>query len=519
MSAPTPPRDSGAAEPRPPAPAGPYLIAGLGRAGRAAVARLVERDGTGSVAVWDDSRADRVRRLRAAFAADGFPTFVDPIAALEGVATVIRSPGVRIDHPLLTEARARGIEVIDELELGWRLASVPAVAVTGTNGKSTTCGLLTAALEAAGRHPVLCGNTLIGPPLSAIDDPAVDWLVAEVSSYQLEACPQLLPSVAVLTNLTRDHLHRHGTMEAYAALKRRLFVRGDRAVALAVLNADDALGRELAGAVAARGGRVLTYGRERGADYRIADATWTAAEARVAIETAAGSIEVQCRAPGAHNAANVAAALATADGIGLERESTLEALRSTAPPPARFERVDAGQPFEVIVDFGHTPDGVTQALAAVRPLVAPGARLITVLSAHANSELATRQAIGTAVRSRSDHTILSAGSVKGEPPMLTLAQLATGARRARHGTLAIRRHRSAAVAEAFALARPGDVVVLLGRGPLTQVAYDHVSDPGYSDDRALARELLTSAGWTAELDDRERLDSVVVGKAEQRSAP
>jgi UDP-N-acetylmuramoyl-L-alanyl-D-glutamate--2,6-diaminopimelate ligase len=479
---------------RPPVPAGPYLVVGLGRAGRAAIEALTARCGAESIGAWDDSPSDAARSLRASLAARGVRFEAGIAASLRDVNAVVKSPGVYPSHPVLRAARERGVPVLDELELGWRLSSRPVVAVTGTNGKSTTARLVLSALEAAGQKPVLAGNTDSdrGCALSAVPaDDDDEWVVAEVSSYQAEGCPEFLPSASVFTNLTRDHIHWHGSMSAYGAAKRRLFVRGDDAVSLAVLNVDDAFGRRLAQEVRDRGGRALTYGADRDAEYRILACASTLRDGRVTIDTPHGSVRTSTRLAGAHNAANVAAALAACDGLGLAREPTLEAIAGMPPLPGRFEPVDAGQPFDVVVDYAHTPDGVERVLGAAREIAqSRGARVIAVMGGIARGDRRTRELTGRAAREAADHVVLCPSSQNGEPPLVALSGLLAGARGAGGGTLDVVLDRRAAIARALAGARPGDVVAILGRGPLNRMAYGARARPTPFDDRQVARELL-----------------------------
>jgi UDP-N-acetylmuramoylalanine--D-glutamate ligase len=496
------PAEGGEANPaRPGVPRGPYLVVGLGRAGRAAVEALAARFGAASVRAWDDASADRMRPVRASLRASGIKLTSDAMASLTGVGAVVKSPGVALDHPLLSQARRRGIPILDELELGWRLAPRPVVAVTGTNGKSTTAALVAAALDAAGRDPIVCGNSLYGPALSAVPAEHDGWLVAEVSSYQAEGCPEFLPSAAVFTNLTRDHLHRHGSMAAYGSAKRRLFVRGQRAVPLAVLNGDDAFGRRLAEEVGDRGGRTATYGCARQADYRIRGATWSVRGGMIHLDTPIGRIRMETRLPGAHNAANMAAAIALADELGLAREPTLEALATMPPLPGRFEPVDAARAFDVVVDFAHTPDGVVQAVATAREIAARRrTRVIATACAVLRGERRTREEIGRVARAAADHLILCGSSLNGEPPLVNLAELLAGARGTDGGMLEVALDRRAAIARGLANARPGDVVMILGRGPVTRMAYDRHSSPGFFNDREVARGLLERREASAEAD-------------------
>lgn len=415
----------------------------------------------------------------------------DGLDALGDARTVVKSPGVPPEIAVVAEARRRGAVLVDELEIGWRLVPAPTVAVTGTNGKSTTSALCVELLAAAGLDPVLTGNTDFGPPLSelAAGEPPPS-IVAEVSSYQAEFAAELAVDAAVFTNLTREHLNRHADMEAYAAAKRRLFVRGEWSVPLASLNFDDELGRRLAREVRDRGGRALTYGFDPGADYRIAGCRWGLRDAEVTVETPGGSVSFETRLPGAHNAANATAVLALSDGLGLPRERALQALADTAPVPGRFEAVDVDRPFDVVVDLGFTADSVGSALAAGRELVAAhGRRLLTVLTIVGRSGPLIGREVGAVARRLSDHLVLCGSSYRGEPRLVTLQELAAGARGASGATLEIVLDRREAIARALREARPGDIVMLLGRGPIAREATDWRGGFVDLDDRQIVREL------------------------------
>jgi UDP-N-acetylmuramoylalanine--D-glutamate ligase len=174
--------------------------------------------------------------------------------------TIVKSPGLPFDTPLIDAAVRRGLPVLDESELGWLLDPRPLVAVTGTNGKSTTTSLVAAILQAAGHTPVTAGNTRFGVPYSETGLHGGDTVVAELSSFQLEGCSALQPDAALLTNLTFDHLYRHGTEAAYAACKRRLFGDSEGGVPVAAVGTDQTAGRELAHELRERGATVITFG-------------------------------------------------------------------------------------------------------------------------------------------------------------------------------------------------------------------------------------------------------------------
>jgi UDP-N-acetylmuramoylalanine--D-glutamate ligase len=198
---------------RPPLPDGPYLVVGLARSGTAAVRMLRAH---GEVRAVDSGTPDVPDDIEARLGVDG-------VELLDGVACVVKSPGVPNEAMVIATARERGIPVLGELELAWRLLPNPFVAVTGTNGKTTTTELLGAIWREAGLPVALAGN--VGTPLSSLVglvEPEAT-IVCEVSSFQSEDSEALAPDTALLLNISEDHLDRHGTFEAYREAKLRLF--------------------------------------------------------------------------------------------------------------------------------------------------------------------------------------------------------------------------------------------------------------------------------------------------------
>jgi UDP-N-acetylmuramoyl-L-alanyl-D-glutamate--2,6-diaminopimelate ligase len=496
-----PGREWVAESPRPAVPEGPYLVMGIGNAGLAAVEALIERTGPSCVVVCDDSSGDEVRSRRRTLARRGVAFADEPIRILEELGAVIKSPGVRMDHPVLAAAANRGIPVLDELELGWRMSWQPTVAVTGTDGKSTTCELVTSALRAGGGNPLLTGNVegfRRFPAMTRVPEDHDGWLVAEVSSYQAEGSPEFLPAAAVLTNLSEAHLGWHGSMAGYEAAKRRVFVRGDRAVSLAALNVDDDFGRRLTGEVADRGGRAVTYGFAADADVRIRGWRSTLRTGTVEIVAFGDPIEIETRLPGGYNAANVAAALALSDGLGLPRETTLEALARTQGVPGRYDPVDQGQPFDVVVDFAHTPAGIGQSLGLARELASPRqGRVIVVMGKVGPGTRPYQEAVGRACREGADHLIICGSSLRGEPQLIEVPGVLAGARAADGGEFEVVLDRRKAISRALSLARPGDLVAILGRGGRRRMMYDQKGPPGRFDDHEVAGELLVEMGYGA----------------------
>ena len=305
---------------RPPLPPGPYLVVGLARSGTAVAGALA-------------ARGERVIAVdRGAPAYPPLPSEVevrlqdDGLSALEEAGAVVPSPGVPASAPVLAEAVRRGIPVLGELECAWRLVPVPVLAVTGTNGKTTTVELLGHLLRSAGHDAAVVGN--VGTPLAALAQPGAtlpEIAVCEVSSFQLEWAPAFAPETGVLLNLERDHLDRHGTVEEYHRVKLSLFAH-QRAADVAVVPAG------LDPSRVPGDGRRVTFGPEPGADLAIgADGlSW-----RGAGLIAADRVGIT----GPHNLANAAAAAAAALAIGVDAAAVAAGLATFAGVPHRLEEV------------------------------------------------------------------------------------------------------------------------------------------------------------------------------------
>lgn len=319
-------------KPRPPLPHGPYLVVGLARSGQAA-ARLLAGRGERVIGV-DAGSPDGAAGLAGA----GVEVIldVDGVEALERVQCVIKSPGVPASAPVVAAARKRGLEVLGELELAWRLIPNRFCAVTGTNGKTTVTELLGHVWRTAGEPVAVAGN--VGTPLSSlVDELGPDaTVICEASSFQLEDADAFAPECAVLLNVTADHLDRHGTLEAYRAAKLRAFAhQGPDDFAL--LNGSDP---NLVGVQPPGEARRLWFCRRDAAGERTAegcDAEVTDAELRLAGETLLELSELSLLGP--HNADNAAAAALAADAMGIERERIAAALRSFAGVRHRLQRV------------------------------------------------------------------------------------------------------------------------------------------------------------------------------------
>jgi UDP-N-acetylmuramoylalanine--D-glutamate ligase len=332
-------------DPRHPLPGSRPLVVGAARSGRAA-ARLLKNHGL-SVRLADHQAvgAEGPAWVQARIAEGLADEIVaDRPEALQGRDFVVWSPGIADTHPLAVAARAQGVPILSELELGYLAAQAPFLCVTGTNGKSTTTDLVGALLRAAGREVEVCGN--IGRAVCEVAEhvSATGLLVVEVSSFQLETVDRLKPFVATWLNLTPDHLDRHPDFETYGALKQRLFARQDDGD-YAVWNADDPAVMARATGQATR----LTFSCAGPVDEgafafggEIALAWRGGLERLMPIDA--------LRLRGAHNLSNALAALATVLPLEIPPKTLRESLSSYRGLEHRLESVAAIDGIEFVND-------------------------------------------------------------------------------------------------------------------------------------------------------------------------
>ncbi len=309
-------------------------VVGLARSGVAA-ARLIRRIG-GRVLASDSGSRESLSREARELEQLGSTVWTGghPEAAFSGVDLCVVSPGVPLELPALESVRARGVPLIGELELGWRVMEADLIAITGTNGKTTTTTLIGELVGGAVRPVFVGGN--IGTPLSsqALDFPADGLVVAEASSFQLETTERLRPRVAVVLNVTPDHLDRHKTFERYVQAKARIFAN-QTSSDCAVLNADDPVTASLAPLTRAR---VLWFSRTRALDHGVfVREGWILAKLNGHVEKICPVDLIPLR--GQHNVENVLAATACGLWTGLAPESIQRGIVAFRGVVHRIERV------------------------------------------------------------------------------------------------------------------------------------------------------------------------------------
>jgi UDP-N-acetylmuramoyl-L-alanyl-D-glutamate--2,6-diaminopimelate ligase len=383
------------------------------------------------------------------------------------VALVVERPLEASVPQLLVPSVRRAMPIAASLFFGAPSRELDVVAVTGTNGKTTTAFIIESILTAAGRRPALLTNierrvggealpTGLNTP-EAIDLQRLFRAMVEAGdrSCAMEATSiasakgrldETRFAVLVFTNLTQDHLDFHGTMDDYFAAKRELFEQAEHAV----INVGDAWGLRLAGEL--QDARTFTPDDDLGG--------------------------IALRLLGRFNRANALGAIWAARELGVDEAAIRDGVEALAGVPGRFESVDAGQPFAVIVDYAHTPDSLENVLRTAREL---GGRLTVVFGAGGDRDRDKRPLMGRIAAELADRAIVTTDNPRSEDP-------AEIARAVAHGTLEIVLDRREAIAAALADAKDGDVVVIAGKGADTEM---ELADRRVAfDDRAVAREVL-----------------------------
>lgn len=383
------------------------------------------------------------------------------------------------------------------------------VGITGTNGKTTTAFLLHSILQAAGIRTGLFGtieHRLAGRSLPALNTTpeSVDLLsycaelveaggraaVMEVSSHALaqERVWGFRFTAAIFTNLTRDHLDYHKDLESYFMAKRKLFEGlGTPPPELGVINLDDPWSERLLQLAQAR---YITYGLNSEAQVKVRHFTQSRIGIHATLMTPEGQLEMQSSLTGRANLANVLAATAAAVGLGVPGEKIREGVAALTLVPGRFERVDEGQPFLVIVDYAHTDDALRTVLKTARELTRN--RVILVFGCGGDRDRAKRPLMGEAAGSLSDLVVLTSDNPRSEDPIRIMSDALVGLQKTGKPYIS-EVDRETAIRKALEQARDGDLVMLAGKGHETYQILKDQTIP--FDDREVARRILRTMGW------------------------
>ena len=407
------------------------------------------------------------------------------------------------------------------------------VGITGTDGKTTNSFLAVAALEAAGVSSGLIGTvetkigglreahaehlTTPGAPelqqaLRAMADAGNRAAVLETTSHGLatDRVRAVAYDAAILTNLSHEHLEFHGSWEAYRDAKLSLFERLAATPAhpaktppalawprTAVINADDPTAGAFIGVAQEAGAAILTYGADDRADVRLTRVEEDGRRLRVAYETRSGAATIELRLAGRFNAYNALAVVALGEGLGLDAAAIRAGLESVERVPGRMETVDAGQPFGVVVDFAHTPASLQAVLDTLAPVAAArGGGLIAVFGSAGERDTDKRPMMGRIAGERARLVVVTDEDPRNEDREAILEQIAAGAEdagRRRDRDLLLIADRPAAIAAAFERARPGDVVLLAGKGHETSIIGPR--GPVAYDERQTAEAALAAMGY------------------------
>jgi UDP-N-acetylmuramoyl-L-alanyl-D-glutamate--2,6-diaminopimelate ligase len=456
-----------------------------------------------------------------------------PAAVANGAVAILGERAIAgVDVPQILVGSARtALALAAAWVNGFPSRELGVIGVTGTDGKTTTsylvqrmlveCGLpagliTTIDVIVGGQSVGYTGHTTPEAPVIQGDlrrmvDAGDRFAVVETTSHglALERVADIAYDVAVFTNLTHEHLDLHGTYEAYVGAKRSLFER--LAVTAenpqkqwpkgAVINAQDERGPEMAAAAEAAGARVLTYAvdPEVEADIVATRVHDDGRALRVSVRTPRWEDELQLQLPGRFNAFNALAAIGVGELLGLEPAAMrrgLDALRSVA---GRMERIDEGQPFDVFVDFAHTPGALAAALDALGPVAAArGGSVISLFGSPGARDIAKRPMMGRAAGERSHIVVLTDDDPRDNDEMSILDEIAAGAEdagRRRERDLFLIPDRTAAIRRALELARPGDIVLLAGKGHEPTIALPGGAKPW--SEAAVARAALNDMGYDA----------------------
>jgi UDP-N-acetylmuramoyl-L-alanyl-D-glutamate--2,6-diaminopimelate ligase len=433
---------------------------------------------------------------------DGHDFAPAAVEAGAGALVVERRLDLDVAQVVVDDARA-AMAPIAAAFYGGPTSDLDMAGITGTNGKTTTAFLLRSILERDGRRTGLLGTVkrIVGgveedverTTPEAIDlqatfrrmlDAGDSACVMEVSSHALalHRSDEIRFDVALFTNLTQDHLDFHADMEDYFRAKRLLF---EMEPGVAIVNVDDPYGERLA-----EDFECVTFSAEGAeADYRARDVAFDAGGAEFTAVGPEGETPVRIGLPGHFNVANALAALTAASALGVEPAVAADGLAAAGRVPGRFEPVDEGQPFAVLVDYAHTPDSMENVLRAARRLTE--GRLISVFGAGGDRDRDKRPKMGRVGAELSDLAVVTSDNPRSERPEAIIEEILAGI--GEGNGVEVEVDRRAAIALALSRAEPGDTVVIAGKGHEQGQEFEGGRKIPF-DDREVAREALRRLG-------------------------
>ncbi|MDQ3449253.1 MAG: UDP-N-acetylmuramoyl-L-alanyl-D-glutamate--2,6-diaminopimelate ligase [Chloroflexota bacterium] len=461
--------------------------------------------------------------------ADGHAFAAAAVAAGSPAVVAERAvPGIAVPQVLVHAARP-ALAVAASWAAGLPSHRLGIVGITGTDGKTTTAHLLRQVMGACGQPAgligtidVVVGGRSLGNPgrsttpeapelqdhLAAMVEAGDLFAIVESTSHGLaqDRVAEVAYDVGVLTNISHEHLEFHGTHEAYRAAKRLLFERlavgpGNPEKGWgksAVVNRDDRWAGEFIDAARAAGAKVMTYGTDpaSGADVRATSLREDAAGLSITVETPSWRERVQLQLAGRFNAHNALAAIAVAEALELDAARVIGALGAVEAVPGRMQRIEAGQPYRVIVDYAHTADSLAKVLDGLGSLAAAGGGgLIVVFGSAGDRDVLKRPMMGRVAGERARLVVVTDEDPRSEDREAILAEIATGAEavgKRRGQDLLLIADRREAIHRALGHALPGDVVVLAGKGHERTIEMADGAIPW--DEAAAAREALAALG-------------------------
>jgi UDP-N-acetylmuramoyl-L-alanyl-D-glutamate--2,6-diaminopimelate ligase len=454
--------------------------------------------------------------------------FIEAAAEAGAAAALVETPlpGVALPQVVVADSRA-ALATAAAWWYGDPSRDLAVVGITGTDGKTTTSFLAVAALEAAGIRTGMTGTaaTRIGgiqePNVEHATTPEAPALqralaamvragdtaaVVETTSHglALRRVDEIAYDVAILTNLTHEHLELHGTWDSYRDAKLRLFEHladaGGNPLAwpaTGIVNADDPSAGAFVGVAQEAGARILTYGTDATADIRATRIEEDRRRLRVVYDAPSGAATLELRLVGRFNVHNALAVVALGEAVGLDPAAVRDGLASLAVVPGRMERIDLGQPFGVVVDFAHSPASLQTVLDLLAPLAASGGGgVIAVFGSAGERDTLKRPLMGRIAGERARIVVVTDEDPRGEDSATINEAIARGAeavgKRRDHDLLVVADRRTA-IDAAIERARPGDIVLLAGKGHERSIIGPDGPLPW--DERAEAESALRRAGF------------------------